>query len=112
MATIQERVRAAVVASRRVVVALDDDPTGVQTVHDTPVLTVWDVETLVEELRRSAVGERRFRPLVFILTNSRSLPAVEAARLNREIVRNLGSAVEQTNAGGPEEARLGGGVAS
>ena len=29
---------------------LDDDPTGTQTVHDVPVLTVWDEDTLRAEL--------------------------------------------------------------
>jgi len=33
---------------KRKVVVLDDDPTGVQTVHDVPVFTKWDAETLKE----------------------------------------------------------------
>jgi uncharacterized protein YgbK (DUF1537 family) len=63
-------------------VALDDDPTGTQTVHDVPVLTVWDVETLRAEFAQPG---RCF----FILTNSRSLAPDAAAALNREIARNL-----------------------
>jgi uncharacterized protein YgbK (DUF1537 family) len=114
MADSIEQVRAAIRVSRRVVVALDDDPTGVQTVFDTPVLTVWDVESLAEELRLAAAPNdaERFRPLVFILTNSRSLPAAEAATLNREIVRNLRRALDRVNAALPQDARIDAVVAS
>lgn len=79
---LEERVRAAVLASRRKVVALDDDPTGVQTVHDTAVLTTWETPDLATELRRS-------HPVFFLLTNSRSLPTAEAAALNRTIASRL-----------------------
>ncbi|KAK8069080.1 hypothetical protein PG994_005696 [Apiospora phragmitis] len=34
-----------------ILVALDDDPTGTQTCHDIPVLTVWDKPALVSEFR-------------------------------------------------------------
>src|SRR5437763_1727954 len=35
-------IRARLARDRRVVVILDDDPTGTQTVHDVPVVTAWD----------------------------------------------------------------------
>jgi len=63
-------------------VVLDDDPTGTQTVHDVPVLTVWDVETLRAEFAQTG-------PCFYILTNSRSLAPDAATQLNREIARNL-----------------------
>ncbi len=63
-------------------VVLDDDPTGTQTVHDVPVLTVWDVETLRAEFARPG-------PCFYILTNSRSLAPDAAAALNLKIARNL-----------------------
>jgi uncharacterized protein YgbK (DUF1537 family) len=63
-------------------VVLDDDPTGTQTVHDVPVLTVWDVDTLRAEFAQPG-------PCFYLLTNSRSLPPDRAAALNREIARNL-----------------------
>jgi uncharacterized protein YgbK (DUF1537 family) len=87
--TIAEQVRTAVAASGRKVVALDDDPTGVQTVHDTPVLASWSIPDLAEVLREPG-------PLVFVLTNSRSLPSEDAVRLNEEIVGNLVAASRQT----------------
>ncbi len=83
------RVREAVAASGRKLIALDDDPTGVQTVHDTAVLAQWGVEDLSAELRDP-------RPVCFILTNSRSLPEAAAAALNREIATNLVIASRRT----------------
>ena len=79
---LEGRVQASLADSGRKVVALDDDPTGVQTVHDVAVLAGWDVATLAAELGRPA-------PLFFILTNSRALPEDRAATLNREIAVNL-----------------------
>jgi uncharacterized protein YgbK (DUF1537 family) len=69
-------------ASGRKLVVLDDDPTGTQTVYDVTVLTDWPVEALAEELREPD-------PLVYLLTNSRSLPQAEAQALNRLISRRL-----------------------
>jgi uncharacterized protein YgbK (DUF1537 family) len=89
---ISERLRSALAASRRTVVALDDDPTGVQTVHDAPVLARWSVDDLA-----SVLAERL--PLVFILTNSRSLNEADAVRLNRQIVANLLTAAARTGTG-------------
>lgn len=37
-------------AVERVLVVLDDDPTGTQTVHSVPVLAEWSVDTLIEEV--------------------------------------------------------------
>ena len=50
--------------SNRKIVVLDDDPTGVQTVHDVCVYTDWKKETLLNAFREE---DRLF----FILTNSR-----------------------------------------
>ena len=64
------------------VVALDDDPTGTQTVRDVPVLTRWTTERLAAVLATDL-------PLVFLLTNSRSLPSREAVALADAIGRAL-----------------------
>ena len=69
-------------AGGRKLVVLDDDPTGTQTVYDTPVLTEWSVDVLAMELSNEL-------PAFYILTNSRSLPAAAAQALNREIGQNL-----------------------
>ena len=68
---LEGQVRAAVAASGRKLVVLDDDPTGVQTVHDIAVLSRWGVDELAAELERDA-------PAFFLLTNSRSLPETGA----------------------------------
>jgi uncharacterized protein YgbK (DUF1537 family) len=84
-------IRAAVAASRKKLVVLDDDPTGTQTVYDLPVLTTWDVAALRAELASDA---RCF----YILTNSRSLTADAAYALNLEIARNLKIAAAEVGA--------------
>jgi uncharacterized protein YgbK (DUF1537 family) len=83
------RIREAQARSGRKLVALDDDPTGVQTVSQTPVLARWEVPDLAAELRDPG-------PLCFVLTNSRSLPEADAAALNREIAANLLAASRET----------------
>ena len=79
----------------RVLVVLDDDPTGTQSVADLPVLTRWDVEDFTW-----AFGQGK--PAVYVLTNTRSLDPAEAAARNEEVVRNALAA-----AGSPDTLRLG-----
>ena len=66
----------------RPLVAIDDDPTGVQTVHDTAVLLTWGDEELRAQLQDS-------RPVFFVLTNSRSVPEPRAAEINTAIGQRL-----------------------
>jgi uncharacterized protein YgbK (DUF1537 family) len=96
-------IRERVAASRRTVVVLDDDPTGTQTVYDTPVLTVWGVETLAAEFRAGTA-------LFYILTNSRSLAPAAAAELNREIAENLLQAAQIAGRGVERVGSSDGGV--
>ena len=69
------------------VVAIDDDPTGSQTVHGCPLLLRWDVPTLRRGLRHPS-------PLLFLLADTRSLAPESAAQRNREIALNLDRALE------------------
>ena len=64
------------------IVVLDDDPTGTQTVYDTPVLAEWSLQTLENELQNQT-------PLFYILTNSRSLNMEQAEQLASEIGARL-----------------------
>ena len=73
----------------RLIVVLDDDPTGVQTVHDVYVYTRWDRETVLEAFRR----EKR---MFFILTNSRGLTKEESRAQHREIAENIAAAAKET----------------
>nr|WP_122011941.1 four-carbon acid sugar kinase family protein [Maliibacterium massiliense] len=70
-------------------VVLDDDPTGVQTVHDVDVWTVWDEASLTEAMRGAG-------HVFFILTNSRGLTAADSRALHEEIMRNLVAASKAT----------------
>lgn len=75
-------------ASGRVLLVLDDDPTGTQSVADLPVLMDWTPASLVWALEQG-------RPAVYVMTNTRSLPPGEAAERNREVARNaLAAAAE------------------
>ena len=82
-------IRSEAAALGRVVVALDDDPTGTQTVHGIDVLTEWSVPSLVDVLRSNA-------PAFYILTNSRALPTAEAVALAYDIGGNLAQAARAT----------------
>lgn len=79
----------------RVLVVLDDDPTGTQSVADLPVLTRWEVEDFIWAFAQA-------KPAVYVLTNTRSLDPAEAAARNEEVVRNALAA-----AGSPDTLRLG-----
>jgi uncharacterized protein YgbK (DUF1537 family) len=72
------------------IIVLDDDPTGVQTVHHIDVLTQWDQDLLREAFHG-------IEPLFFILTNTRGLDAEQAARINREIARNVQTVAAEMN---------------
>ncbi|WVZ15797.1 hypothetical protein V8G54_013363 [Vigna mungo] len=74
-------------SNSKILVVLDDDPTGTQTVHDIEVLTEWTTESLIEQFRKSP-------KCFFILTNSRSLSSDKASALIKEICRNLDTAAK------------------
>jgi uncharacterized protein YgbK (DUF1537 family) len=78
-------IRAAVRAADEMLVVLDDDPTGTQSVHGISVLTAWPVDALRAELDSEM-------PAVYLLTNSRSMPLAQAQSLNAEIGRNIRAA--------------------
>ena len=72
-------------------VVLDDDPTGVQTVHDIAVYTDWTKETFLTALQAE-------EDLFYVLTNSRGLTAAESAALHTELMENLAAACHETGA--------------
>ncbi|MDO5747703.1 MAG: four-carbon acid sugar kinase family protein [Actinomycetaceae bacterium] len=63
-----------------ILMVLDDDPTGTQSVADLPVLTSWETEDIQWALSTG-------KPAVYIMTNSRSLNPDAAAAINRDVVR-------------------------
>lgn len=74
---------------KKKIVVLDDDPTGVQTVHGVYVYTKWDMETMMEAFSDTS---RMF----FILTNSRSMSRTETQNQHRIIAQNLAAASKAT----------------
>ena len=73
----------------RKIVVLDDDPTGVQTVHGVSVYTQWDFASVLE-------GFQEPSPMFFLLTNSRALPREETERVHTEIAQNIAKAAQRT----------------
>jgi uncharacterized protein YgbK (DUF1537 family) len=67
------------------VVVIDDDPTGTQTVHGVDILSDWTVPSLCAALADP-------RPCFYILADTRSLHASDAAARVREIAANLAAA--------------------
>lgn len=86
---LRDEIQAAASNRSRRVVVLDDDPTGVQTVHDVDVLTMWDTPALAAALERP-------EPLFYVLTNSRALSRTDAVRLAGDVARNLAEASART----------------
>src|SRR5688500_14961884 len=80
-------IREEFVKTEKTIVVLDDDPTGTQTSYDVTVLTAWTVPLLVEELKKKP-------SILFILTNTRSMPESAAVGLTWEIGQNLKQAVK------------------
>ncbi|MFV0465143.1 MAG: four-carbon acid sugar kinase family protein [Lachnospiraceae bacterium] len=64
------------------IIVLDDDPTGVQTVHDISVYTDWSLESI-----RSGFQEEN--KLFFILTNSRGFTESQTINAHREITERV-----------------------
>ena len=64
------------------IVVIDDDPTGTQTVYDIPVITDGCSAHLEEAVRDRV-------PLIYVLTNSRSLPAAQTEVVTRELAGRI-----------------------
>lgn len=73
----------------RTIIILDDDPTGCQTVGNVPLYFNWEKETLTEAFRNKV-------PLLFILTNTRSLEEDRARELLSEVMENIKFAGQST----------------
>ncbi|MEJ1192598.1 four-carbon acid sugar kinase family protein [Pseudarthrobacter sp. CCNWLW207] len=91
-ALVADAVAASSAESPRMLVVLDDDPTGTQSVADLPVLTRWEIEDFVW-----AFGQAK--AAVYVLTNTRSLDPAEAAARNEEVVRNALAAAGSDDSG-------------
>ena len=70
------------IESKKTIVVLDDDPTGTQTVFDVPVLTDLSADTV-----KDAIDEAP--PVLFLLTNSRSLNQEQTIALHQTLGETL-----------------------
>ena len=71
------------------IVVLDDDPTGVQTVHDVSVYTDWSVESI-------RAGFAEDNKVFYILTNSRGMTEPETTKAHREIAERTAAVSAET----------------
>lgn len=69
-------------------VVLDDDPTGVQTVHDIVVYTDWTMESI-------RAGFEEEQKMFFILTNSRGFTEEQTRNAHREIAERVAMVSEE-----------------
>ena len=71
------------------IIVLDDDPTGVQTVHNVSVYTDWSVDSIEK-------GFAEDNAMFFILTNSRGFTAAETDGAHKEIAENTLEAAKKS----------------
>ncbi|WIV21286.1 four-carbon acid sugar kinase family protein [Paenibacillus polygoni] len=72
------------------IIVLDDDPTGVQTVHGISVYTDWSLDSIEK-------GFQEENSMFFILTNSRGFTAAETTKAHQEIAANIVEAAKKSN---------------
>lgn len=74
----------------RKIIVLDDDPTGIQTVHGIYVYTDWTEESI-------RAGFADSNPIFFLLTNSRGLTAAETKKVHWDIGKRIARISRETN---------------
>jgi uncharacterized protein YgbK (DUF1537 family) len=84
---IRHTIREALVKSKKRLVVVDDDPTGMQAVQDVNIYMDWSVATLRKALSADL-------PVFFVSVNSRSLAPSDARELAWEVGQNLRQAVD------------------
>lgn len=70
------------------IIVLDDDPTGVQTVHGVSVYTDWTVESI-------EAGFKEEQPMFFLLTNSRGFTSEETRQVHEDIAATIQQVSDQ-----------------
>lgn len=74
------------------IVVLDDDPTGVQTVHDISVYTDWSYESIQS-------GFQEKNKMFYILTNSRGFSIEQTTKVHQEIGQRIAEVAEKEKKG-------------
>lgn len=75
--------------SNKKIIVLDDDPTGVQTIHDINIYTDWNIESIRK-------GFKEENKMFFILTNSRSFTVDETTKCHKEIIERVEQVSKET----------------
>lgn len=75
--------------NQRKIVVLDDDPTGVQTVHDVSVYTDWTEDSIRK-------GFEEDNKLFYILTNSRGFTTRQTIKCHQEIISCVEKMAKET----------------
>ncbi len=75
--------------NQKKIIVLDDDPTGVQTVHDISVYTDWSEESI-----RAGFNEKN--RLFYILTNSRGFTVEQTTKCHTEIIERVNKISQET----------------
>lgn len=75
---VDELLKQEIKKNNKKIVVLDDDPTGVQTVHDISVYTNWEKETIRE-------GFLEENNLFYVLTNSRGFTRAQTEEVHKTI---------------------------
>lgn len=79
---IEQLLKEEIEKSKKKIIVLDDDPTGVQTVHGVSVYTNWSKESII-------CGLKELNRVFFILTNSRGFTEEQTIEVHREIAKNI-----------------------
>lgn len=74
------------------IVVLDDDPTGIQTVHNVSVYTDWSYESIQR-------GFREKNKIFYILTNSRSFSVQQTTQVHQEIGQRISEIAKEEKKG-------------
>jgi uncharacterized protein YgbK (DUF1537 family) len=83
---LQDEIKSILKSKNIKIVVLDDDPTGIQTVHGCLLLTEWDKDNLEKAFDHES-------PVFYILTNTRSMTGDDASTITRQVMK----AVIETN---------------
>lgn len=79
-----------IAANKDKIVVLDDDPTGVQTVHDISVYTDWTEDSIRQ-------GFEEDNKVFYILTNSRGMTREETTKVHKEIGERVSKIAHELN---------------
>lgn len=88
-AAVDVLLRAEIAKNEKKIVVLDDDPTGVQTVHDISVYTDWTKDSMKK-------GFAEENKLFYVLTNSRGFTAAQTEEAHKEIAAVVDEVSKET----------------